>query len=57
MKINLKFYIMAWIAVVVLILLAYVTDRTELYIVSTFLGFFQLYVLAIVIITKSLSSK
>ena len=54
MKINLKFYIMAWIAVVVLAVLSMLTDKTELYIVTTALMFFQMYVGAVVLITKGI---
>lgn len=54
MRINSKFYIIAWIAVVVLAVLSMLTDKTELYIVTTALMFFQMYVGAVVLITKGI---
>ena len=54
MRINSKFYITAWIAVVVLAVLSMLTDKTELYIVTTALMFFQMYVGAVVLITKGI---
>ncbi len=54
MRINSKFYTIAWIAVVVLAVLSMLTDKTELYIVTTALMFFQMYVGAVVLITKGI---
>ena len=54
MKISSKFYIIAWIAVVLLAVLSIVSDKTELYIVTTALMFFQMYVSAIILITKAI---
>ena len=54
MRINSKFYITAWIAVVVLAVLSMLTDKTELYIVTTALMFFQMYVGAIILITRGI---
>ena len=54
MRINSKFYIIAWIAVVVLAVLSMLTDKTELYIVTTALMFVQMYVGAVVLITKGI---
>ena len=54
MKINFKFYIIAWIAVGILVVLSILTDKTELYIVTTALMFFQVYVGAVVLIIKGI---
>lgn len=54
MRINSKFYIIAWIAVMVLAVLSILTDKTELYIVTTALMYGCFFIGAVVVITKGI---